>query len=37
MRSRWNSVQVFHPTFKTSDDGDEHPAVRILVVNLSSH
>jgi hypothetical protein len=27
----------YHPTYKTSGDGDEHAVVRILVVNLSSH
>jgi len=27
----------YHPTYKTGHDGDEHPVVRILVINLSSH
>jgi hypothetical protein len=27
----------YHATYKTSDDGDEHAVVRILVINLSSY
>lgn len=27
----------YHPTYKTSDNGDERPVVRILVINLGSH
>jgi len=27
----------YHKAFKTSKDGDPHPVVEILTINLSSH